>query len=358
MADKKSPGALRAGLTAAGCFLGAGFVSGQELWNFFGSYGVWGWAGLALALIALSWFIRVMFDLVMDMGEPSILKTFVSFDCDWLRTVFFFLQFAFLVSVAMVMLAGSGTQLSRMTGIPDWVGSTVVCGLGIAVTMSGLQGIMNIFSVTTPILGVCTVGFGIYALTHTQTLAALLPQSGTAMPLAAAGSCLSYISYNILGPSSIIVQLGGRLKTRKAARLSPLLSGLILLPIACGVLVSMLLNPEIVGSEIPMSDFAYTIHPAMGTVYGVLLLTGMFGCVISCAVGASSALFERFPQTEKHRNVIIPGMCLICLAGSRVGFGNLISMLYPLFGKLNLVFLATLLQHYFGRHRKKTEAPL
>lgn len=346
--NKKDPGVLRAGFTAAGCFLGAGFVSGQELWNFFGAYGAWGWAGLAIALIALSWFIRVMFDLVMDMGEASILKTFVSFDCGWLRTVFFFLQFAFLVSVTMVMLAGSGTQLSQMTGIPGWVGSTIVCVLGIVITMSGLRGIMSIFSVTTPVLGVCTVAFGIYALTHTQTMNALLPQGGAGLPLAAAGSCLSYISYNILGPSSIIVQLGGKLEKKRTAKLSPLLSGLILLPIACGVLISMLLNPEIVGSEIPMSDFAYSIHPAMGTVYGVLLLIGMFGCVISCAVGASSALFERFPWMEKRRNVIIPGMCIVCLAGSRVGFGNLISMLYPLFGKLNLVFLLTLLLHYFA----------
>lgn len=145
MMDKKDPGVLRAGLTAAGCFLGAGLVSGQELWKFFGSYGAWGWVSLAVALIALSWFIRVMFALVMDMGEASILKTFVAFDCGWLRTVFFFLQFTFLISVAMVMLAGSGTQLSQMTGIPGWVGSTIVCGLGIVITMSGLRGIMDIF---------------------------------------------------------------------------------------------------------------------------------------------------------------------------------------------------------------------
>ena len=34
--------------TYVGCFLGAGFISGQELWQFFGSFGNWGYVGLSL----------------------------------------------------------------------------------------------------------------------------------------------------------------------------------------------------------------------------------------------------------------------------------------------------------------------
>ena len=33
--------------TYVGCFLGAGFISGQELWQFFGNFGNWGYVGLA-----------------------------------------------------------------------------------------------------------------------------------------------------------------------------------------------------------------------------------------------------------------------------------------------------------------------
>ena len=32
--------------TYVGCFLGAGFISGQELWQFFGAFGNWGLCGL------------------------------------------------------------------------------------------------------------------------------------------------------------------------------------------------------------------------------------------------------------------------------------------------------------------------
>ena len=34
--------------TYVGCFLGAGFISGQELWQFFGAFGNWGYVGFVL----------------------------------------------------------------------------------------------------------------------------------------------------------------------------------------------------------------------------------------------------------------------------------------------------------------------
>ena len=37
--------------TYAGCIIGAGFLSGQELWQFFGSYGKWGIVGFLLAMV-------------------------------------------------------------------------------------------------------------------------------------------------------------------------------------------------------------------------------------------------------------------------------------------------------------------
>ena len=47
----KKIGALNLGLAFAGCFLGAGYVSGQELWQYFGAFGARGLLGLALAVV-------------------------------------------------------------------------------------------------------------------------------------------------------------------------------------------------------------------------------------------------------------------------------------------------------------------
>ena len=39
---KKSVTSVRLAMTFAGCFLGAGYISGREIWRFFGMFGIWG----------------------------------------------------------------------------------------------------------------------------------------------------------------------------------------------------------------------------------------------------------------------------------------------------------------------------
>ena len=46
----KKMGVLPLAFTYVGCFLGAGFVSGQELWQFFGAFGGLGFLGFAVAV--------------------------------------------------------------------------------------------------------------------------------------------------------------------------------------------------------------------------------------------------------------------------------------------------------------------
>ena len=55
--EEKKWNAGSIGLTFAGSFLGAGYVSGQELWQFFGSFGGGGLLGVlaAMALLACSY---------------------------------------------------------------------------------------------------------------------------------------------------------------------------------------------------------------------------------------------------------------------------------------------------------------
>ena len=60
----KKIGSLKLGLSFAGCFLGAGYVSGQELWQFFGAFGNWGYVGFALATLLF-----VVIGLIRRRGE-------------------------------------------------------------------------------------------------------------------------------------------------------------------------------------------------------------------------------------------------------------------------------------------------
>ena len=45
--------ARQLGAAFSGCFLGAGYVSGREMWQFFGRFGPVGWLGLCLSIALL-----------------------------------------------------------------------------------------------------------------------------------------------------------------------------------------------------------------------------------------------------------------------------------------------------------------
>ena len=101
-------GALRLGLTFAGCFLGAGYVSGQELWQYFGAFGTHGLLGLVLAIALLGGTGVLLLRLSARTGIETMDALIVRADISWLRTLVGVLTAALLFGVVCIMTAGIG----------------------------------------------------------------------------------------------------------------------------------------------------------------------------------------------------------------------------------------------------------
>ena len=65
----------------AGCYIGAGFLSGQELWQFFGSFGKNGLLGLILALIIQGTIGCVVLFSARKKGDGDFSKIITIFYC-------------------------------------------------------------------------------------------------------------------------------------------------------------------------------------------------------------------------------------------------------------------------------------
>ena len=92
-------GTLRLALTFAGCFLGAGYVSGQELWQYFGAFGARGLLGLVLAVALLGGTGVLLLRLSARTGIETMDALIVRADIPWLRTVVGVLTAALLFGV-------------------------------------------------------------------------------------------------------------------------------------------------------------------------------------------------------------------------------------------------------------------
>ena len=73
--DMKKLNVVRLGLLFAGCFLGAGYVSGQELRQYFVVYGAWGYQYLREAIMIAVNDMDVI-NAITKVLYPQVAKTF------------------------------------------------------------------------------------------------------------------------------------------------------------------------------------------------------------------------------------------------------------------------------------------
>lgn len=335
------------GLAFAGCFLGAGYVSGQELWQFFGSFGAKGAAGLLLAVGLLFFTGVVMILLGRLTGLKEIDKLVVSRNVPLLRGAVTILELLFLFGVGTIMSAGIGALLNQLFGLAPFVGSAVFIALVALVSLAGFSGMVSAFSATVPILSVVTLIFGIMSIC----------ENGVVLPEAAGGSnplmsswvvaAVSFACYNVFGSIAMIAPLGPYIKSKRAAVGGIAVGACVLLLIAGSVLVSVSAAPETASAELPMLALAQNLGSAWGYVYGILLLLAMFGTALSSLVAFVSMLAaksERISQRKKS----FTALCALCMfLGSLFGFGDLIGIVYPIFGYCSSVFIVLMAVHYF-----------
>ena len=149
--------------TYVGCFLGAGFISGQELWQFFGAFGNWGYVGFVLAALLFT-VIGILFVRLTQMTKCAEMdKLLVPWDVKWLRAATGVIGALFLFFVVVSMSAGVGAMLTQLFRVPTWLGSAVFMLAVFLVALLGVSGMVNAFSAMIPILVLATVGFAVGA---------------------------------------------------------------------------------------------------------------------------------------------------------------------------------------------------
>ena len=355
--EEKKWNAGSIGLTFAGSFLGAGYVSGQELWQFFGSFGGGGLLGVLAAMALLAVFGLALMYIISRTGIAEMDAVLVPWErLAWLRKLSSALQLILLFGVIAIMYAGGGALLEQLFSLPTWLGRTLMAVLVTLVALRGLRGAVGAFSLIVPVIVALTLLFGGMALAR---YGVSLPAFGAAQgsnPLmrSAAFGAVTFAFYNFFGSVGILAPLGEAASSGKAARRGVLLGTALLLLIAYSVLLAVMAVPETADAELPMLALAYGLSRPLGYVYGILLLLCMYGSALSMTVAITTYAAARSERVEKRRGWFILALGALGYAASSVGFGDLISVVYPVFGYCSSVFIVCLLVHA-AQTRKKSE---
>ena len=126
--------ARQLGAAFSGCFLGAGYVSGREMWQFFGRFGPVGWLGLCLSIALLGGAGLLLLTMVRRTGRHELSFLMVPWQCPALRHLLALFSVLLLFGVVTIMTAGTGAALHQAFGLPPWL-----CGLLFALLIAALS---------------------------------------------------------------------------------------------------------------------------------------------------------------------------------------------------------------------------
>lgn len=347
--------AFQIAVAFTGSFLGAGFVSGQELLQFFAEFGGYGLLGMVLTVGGF-WLFSVLSMLIAKRaGIIDFDKVIIGKEGSRLRPVFGVLIYLFLFGVMIIMIAGAGALLKQLFNMPLLTANSLMTLLVILVAVLGTKGLLASFSLLVPALVAAAIVvslcvFGKFGAGHIEWhgFSGANPLLGNWI-----FAFISYTSHNLMAAVSILVPLSAHVKHEKTIHKGMLLGSGMLLLIFLGVLLPVTFHKEIIASaDLPMLVLAQMITPVLGWIYAILLLGGMF-------MGALSSLYamiERVKCIGPLKGVpMIIVISLLSLAGSLFGFKELVGTVFPVFGYIGFLALPGILHHYFKVRKLKSE---
>ena len=332
---------LQIGGAFVGLIVGAGFASGQEILQYFTSFGTWGIIGAIVAALAFAFLGMTLAQLGSDLQTKSHKAVIYHIGGRYLGVILDVLITFFLFGVAVVMFAGAGSTFNQMFGIDPMVGSIIMVALTIGTLLLNVKNIINIIAVVTPyLMGIIFVIliYSIFTMDITWSEANDIAQQQSA----AAGNWLLgaalYVSYNIAAGAAMLIVMGGTVKERKVAGLGGVFGGLMLGALILLINIAMFVKMDVIaGVDMPTLELAYRIHPAVGILMSIALL----GMMYNTAVGMFYAFTVRFfaPESKSFKPAVI-FVGLVGFAASLVGFTNLVGKVYSTMGYLGFALIA------------------
>ena len=339
----KKLGIFGLALAMAGNLLGAGFVSGQELWQYFGVFGMKGYLGMTLTFLVLFLISVIILRYSQRENIDSVDALIVRRDIPFLRSAVGVVSIFFMFCTYVVMAAGAGALTEQVFSVPSYIGSAVLCLTVAFVTLSGVSGFLRIFSLFVPALLVFVFGMCAFRLPEfsLQDLEAIKGAGDNPMLSHWALSALNNATYNagcIIGVYAVMAE---RVKNRKTVYFGSFLGVVILMAIAATVLSMLFSSVGCADYSLPMVAYATDLNRTVGVIFSVLLLFAMFANSVASSVAIAYYVRKRISLMKKNIYYIIT-VCLISVlgfAGSLLGFEKLVSVVYPISGYINLVFI-------------------
>ncbi|OBR65067.1 hypothetical protein A7K91_05780 [Paenibacillus oryzae] len=327
---------LQIAATYMGTIVGAGFATGQEILQFFTRFGYWGTATIALATILFIWLGAKMMLIASDISAKSYEDLNKALFGEKYGRLISYFMLVILLGVTAVMLAGAGAIFYEHWNISYQAGLLATMAFSFLLLRKGMKAILAVNSVVVPVMLVFTV-FVIIDTFNTPGAGRFTTLTTDYSVWAAWASPFLYTAFNLSLAQAVLVPLGAEIKDRKTIIWGSWIGGIgIGFMLLAGHIALSLHMPGIQQFAIPMGGIARGLGYYVQLIYIFIIFAEIFTTLIADIYGLTLQLQERL---KWPREMLTFAVLAVCYFTSQIGFGTLLSILYPIFGLISLGWL-------------------
>ncbi len=330
-----------------GTMIGAGFASGQEIYLFFFSHGIKGLIGMLISSIIIGIVIYKTFYIV-DKYKIDNYKDFLEILINTNKKfngIINIIINIFILVTFFIMIAGFGAYFEQELGINSLIGSTILAVITFLVFMTSIKGVVKANEILVPILISFLIIIGIITLKDfpIDKLQNYIIESNSKKYYL---NAILYSSYNSILLIPVLLTLKDYIKEKKQIRNISIISSSIIFLLS--IIIFLLLarvDVDITKLQMPAVYVVSHMSKFLKYIYGFIILGSIFTTTIS--LGAS--FLKNTTKKKKSYTQIATIMCITSILISKIGFSNLVNLLYPIFGYLGLV---QILKLFFLKSKK------
>ncbi|MGB3258054.1 MAG: hypothetical protein WBG89_09010 [Ornithinimicrobium sp.] len=337
--------------------IGSGFATGQEVLQYFTSYGYWGVFGGGLLVLVLITFVSTQFMMVgktEQFSRPSQIYTY--FGGRFLGPVLDYYSILFIFMSFMVMVAGAGAVVNQQYGLPTVVGGVSLAAVSAVTVFFGLNNLLQVIAKVGPAIVVIAIALGLWAILSNP---AGIPNGQAALPdleVTQASSnwvlaALSYVGVVMLWLAAFLTAMGESASSRREAWLGGVCGTAAFTVAVIIVALGLLANiEEVADLEIPMLYLAKDVASWLATGFSVIVVAGIFSTAVPLLWTVASRWVE--DGSKKFRVLTLILAAVGCFLGLLVPFSQMVNIVYVINGYIGIAFLALMIftaaRHAFG----------
>lgn len=318
-----------------GTMIGAGFASGQEMYLFFFSYGIEGMLGIFISSVVIGFVIFRIFR-IMDKYNINTYKDLLDvfiYKNSKIKPIINMIINIFILITFFIMIAGFGAYFEQELSINSLFGSALLALATFIIFMTSVEGFVKANELLVPILISFLVIIGMINLKDIPILELsnyMIRNNNSSFIL----SAVLYSSYNSILLIPVLLTLKNYIQNKKQSLKIAIISTFIMILLSFVVFLLLVnVDVDITKLEMPAVYVVSNMFKILRYIYGFIILGSIFTTAISLGI----SFLQNVSKNKRSYTQIAVIMCITSVLVSKIGFSNLVSLLYPIFGYLGLI---------------------